>query len=92
MDAIHPSPAMTDPVSKHALLRKTAEKLEASFLAEMLKSAGFGASRQEFGGGAGEDQFTSFLVQEHAMAMVRAGGIGLSETIYNALKEQERNG
>ncbi len=69
-------------------LREAAQKLEASFLAEMLKAAGFGASREGFGGGAGEDQFSSFLVQEHAMAMVKAGGIGLSESIYEALKEQ----
>ncbi len=77
--------------SKDKALRDAAQKLEASFLAEMLKSAGFGTSRQEFGGGAGEDQFASFLVQEHAMAMVRAGGIGLSESIYEALKEQDND-
>jgi flagellar protein FlgJ len=55
----------------------------------MLQAAGLGTARDSFGGGAGEDQFASFLVQEHAMAMVRAGGIGLSEQIYEALKERE---
>lgn len=70
-------------------LRQAAEQLEATFLAEMLKSAGLGQSRDQYGGGAGEDQFSSFLVQEQAAAMVRAGGIGLSESLYEALKEKE---
>ena len=34
-----------------ARLRETAKALEASFLAEMLKSAGFGTPRESFGGG-----------------------------------------
>jgi len=68
-------------------LRAAAQALEASFLAEMLKAAGFGKARDGFGGGAGEDQFASLLVQEHATALVQAGGIGLSEAIFEALKE-----
>lgn len=73
---------------KDLALREAAQKLEANFLAEMLKSAGLGESRGEFGGGMGEDQFSSFLVQEQAMAMVRAGGIGLTENLFQALKER----
>ncbi|WP_417240587.1 rod-binding protein [Celeribacter halophilus] len=67
-------------------MRDAADKLEATFLAEMLKSAGFGKTSETFGGGAGEDQFASFLVQAQAEQMVKAGGIGLSEQIFNALK------
>ena len=69
-------------------LRDAADKMEANFLAEMLKSAGLGETSGEFGGGAGEDQFASFLVQEQAMMMVKAGGIGLSEALFEALKEK----
>lgn len=69
-------------------LRTAAEKLEAGFLAEMLKAAGLGKSRGAFGGGAGEDQFSSFLVQEQAMQMVKAGGIGLTEALFESLKEK----
>lgn len=79
------------PSASNDALRKVAQELEASFLAEMLKSAGLGTSREAFGGGAGEDQFASFLVQEHAKAMVSAGGVGLSESIYEALKEREND-
>ena len=69
-------------------LRDAAEKLEAQFLSEMLKSAGFGKARDAFGGGAGEDQFASLLRDAQAREMVRAGGIGLAESLYQALKER----
>ncbi|MCU0911309.1 MAG: rod-binding protein [Rhodobacteraceae bacterium] len=69
-------------------LRAAAERLEASFLAEMLKHAGSGSPRETFGGGAGEEQFASFLQEEQARAMVRAGGIGLAESLFEALKER----
>lgn len=64
-----------------------AQELEVSFLSEMLKAAGFGEARQTFGGGAGEEQFSSFLREAQAREMVRAGGIGLAEQFFNALKE-----
>lgn len=78
----------TPPSSAEKQLRLAAQKLEAGFLAEMLKSAGLGKSSGQFGGGAGEDQFASFLIQEQAMQMVRSGGIGLAETLFEALKEK----
>jgi Rod binding domain-containing protein len=75
--------------SGDAALRTAAQKLEATFLAEMLKAAGLGESRSAFGGGEGEDQFSSFLVQAQAEEMVAAGGIGLAEALFEALKERE---
>lgn len=68
-------------------LKAAAVELEATFLAEMLKAAGMGQVRQSFGGGAGEDQFSSFLVQQQALQMARTGGIGLSEILFNAMME-----
>ena len=85
-------PTSTQNHQKDAALQEAAKKLEATFLAEMLKSTGLGKSRDSFGGGTGEDQFASFLVQEHAQAMVDAGGIGLAESLYNALKERQTDG
>lgn len=84
--------AKPEPINHNDALRSAANELEATFLAEMLKSAGFGKSRDSFGGGSGEDQFASFLVLEQAKAMVAAGGIGLSESLFNALKERQTNG
>lgn len=72
---------------KHAALRKAAAELETAFLTEMLKSAGFGKARDSFGGGAGEDQFSSLLVRAQAEQMTRAGGIGLTESLFNSLME-----
>lgn len=74
---------------KDSVLRAAANKLEATFLSEMLKSAGFGKARESFGGGAGEDQFSSFLRQAQAEEMVRQGGIGLAENIFAALKSRQ---
>ncbi|NSX56564.1 rod-binding protein [Parasulfitobacter algicola] len=76
---------------KDAHLKKTAQSLEATFLAEMLKSAGVGKSAPGFNGGAGEDQFASFLRQAQADEMVKAGGIGLSEAIFENLKQRVSN-
>lgn len=86
------SPSVHSPLAPEArdkALRDAAEKLEAGFLAEMLKAAGLGKTRGHFGGGAGEDQFSSFLVQEQALQMVRTGGIGLAEALYESLKEKQ---
>jgi len=69
-----------------AALRQTAQELEATFLAEMLKSAGLGETPSGFGGGAGEDQFASFLRLEQARAIVDAGGIGLAQSLFEAIK------
>lgn len=69
-------------------LREAAQALEAGFLAEMLKSAGVGQTPEAFGGGAGEDQFASFLRAEQARQMAEQGGIGLAEAIYESLKER----
>jgi Rod binding domain-containing protein len=54
----------------------------------MLKSAGVGRTPEGFGGGAGEDQFASFLRAEQARQMAEQGGIGLAEAIYESLKER----
>lgn len=81
--AAAPQPAITAQSMKAASVR-----LEAVFLAEMLKSAGLGAARDSFGGGAGEDQFASFLVQQQAQQIAQAGGIGLSELLFNAMMER----
>ncbi|MDU8929620.1 rod-binding protein [Alisedimentitalea sp. MJ-SS2] len=74
---------------KDRALRHAAQQMEASFLAEMMKAAGLGKARGAFGGGAGEEQFASFLRQAQAEEMVKAGGIGLAESLYQALKEKE---
>lgn len=81
-----PISALPDYIQTDSKLRSAAQKLEATFLAEMLKSAGLGAPRDTFGGGIGEDQFSSFLREAQAEEMVAAGGIGLAEALFEAMK------
>ncbi len=74
---------------KDAQLRDAAVALEASFLSEMLKHSGLGASAGSFGGSTGETQFASLLRDEQALQMAKAGGVGLAEKLFHALKEQQ---
>lgn len=74
--------------SNERKLRDAALELEANFLAEMLKAAGVGETPEAFGGGAGEDQFSSILRLEQARQMAANGGVGLTEMIFEALKER----
>ncbi|MGH1412409.1 MAG: rod-binding protein [Pelagimonas sp.] len=76
------------PSTQDQALQKAAQELEANFLAEMLKSAGIGKTPEAFGGGAGEDQFASFMRMEQARQMAANGGIGLAESIFDALKDR----
>jgi Rod binding domain-containing protein len=87
--AVPRHPIAAPQASSDAALREVAKKLETAFLNEMLKSSGFGEARKAFGGGMGEDQFASFLRAEHASAMVERGGLGLAESLFNALKERQ---
>lgn len=79
------------PPSKPDALRKQADALEAAFLSEMLSHTGLDAASDAFGGGAGEDQFGSFLREEQAKLMVAHGGIGLSESLFRALSERNND-
>lgn len=82
----------TSPVKRqHAAdtsLVRAARDLEASFLSVMLREAGLGAPRAALGGGAGEEQFASFLTQVYAERMADRGGIGLAEIILRSLQER----
>lgn len=79
------TPRVPEQPAKSGPLWEASRALEASFLAQMLSSAGLGASPEGFGGGIGEDQFGSLLRDEQAKAMVDSGGIGLAESIFNSL-------
>ncbi len=99
--SVAPTPSVTSqaqpasppmPPDTEARLRQAAVDLEASFLAEMLKQAKFGEARGAFGGGAGEEQFASFLRLEHARQMAASGGIGLAENLFRSLAARHQGG
>ncbi|MDA3857236.1 MAG: rod-binding protein [Roseovarius sp.] len=85
---ISPTARTAIPPAQSTPMRTAAERLEASFLAEMLKSAGFGEQENSFSGSTGEDQFASFHREALALQMVRNGGIGLAEVFYQSLMEK----
>lgn len=66
-------------------LWKAAQDMEASFLSEMLKSAGFGKLPHGFGGGAGEEQFSSFLVDAQSKNLARNQGLGIAEIVFKSM-------
>ena len=53
-------------ISLRTRLPGAGDQLETAFLAEMLKIAMPDQGAGAFGGGAGESQFSSFLVEQHA--------------------------
>jgi Rod binding domain-containing protein len=75
-----------DSAARDTTLRARAQELESVFLAEMLRHAGAARTPESFGGGTGEDQFASFLRQAQADAIVRKGGLGLAEALFESLK------
>jgi len=83
---------LPDYIQADTKLRDAAQKLEATFLSEMLKSAGLGTPRDSFGGGKGEEQFSSFLREAQAKEMAKAGGIGLAEALFEAMKVRLNGG
>jgi Rod binding domain-containing protein len=83
-----PTPHLTSRPPADPALVRAARDLEASFLSVMLRETGLGAPRAAFGGGAGEEQFASFLTQVYAERMADRGGIGLAEIILRSLQER----
>ncbi|MCF2871619.1 rod-binding protein [Octadecabacter sp. G9-8] len=85
MDLNPTSPAIPPSPARAERLMDVAQSVEAQFLSEMLKSAGIGQTPEAFGGGSGEDQFSSFLRDEHAKQMTQAGGIGLAQALFDSM-------
>ena len=72
----------TSEAAKRGEIKETAKKFETSFLSVMLQQMFEGIkSDGPFGGGAGEDQFRSFMTEAMAKQMTNAGGIGLADTV-----------
>lgn len=81
-------PSPSQPVQRPEL-RQAAVALEASFLSEMLKAANMEGGAESFGGGVGEEQFTSFLTEARAQVFAERGGIGLAEKLYESMLRSE---
>ena len=90
IDPIPPAGAtpatQADPAQRNPRMWQAAQAMEASFLAEMLKSAGLDAAPGGVAQGPGQDQFATFLLEAQAERIVQAGGLGLAESIYQAMQ------
>ena len=71
--------------------RKISRDFESFFLSQMLQPMFREVEpEQPFSGGAGEDAWRSFQVDEYGKAIARAGGIGIADMVYREiLKAQE---
>ena len=84
-----PSSAPPQQAARDDSLRAAATRLEATFLSEMLKAAKVGEPRGAFGGGIGEEQVSSMLRDRLAEQLTQAGGIGLGERLFQALRARD---
>lgn len=71
-----------------ARMLETARAFEASFLADVLENSGINAMPDSFGGGAGEDAFSSLLTREYGRLLAERGGVGLAEQVFELLKQR----
>lgn len=70
-----------------ASMRKSAQDFEAQALGFLLQPmfATVDMSKSSFGGGAAEAQWRPMLVEAFAASAVRAGGVGIADTVYREL-------
>lgn len=87
-----PALSSAAPGDRDLALMHKAKELETAFLSEMLSFSGLGEVSEGFGGGAGEEQFASFLRAEQARLMVEQGGVGLAAMIFDQLKSATEAG
>ena len=69
------------PAMSKTRLIAAARQFEATFLAQMLQAAGAAKPADSFGGGIGENQFASFLLDAQAQRISQRGGVGIAEII-----------
>ncbi|MCC7015691.1 MAG: rod-binding protein [Rhodospirillales bacterium] len=71
--------------------RKIARDFESFFLSQMLQPMFREVTPESpFAGGAGEDAWRSFQVDEYGKTIARTGGIGIADMVYREiLKAQE---
>jgi flagellar protein FlgJ len=69
-------------MAKRADIEKTAKNFESSFLSVMLGQMFSGVKTSApFGGGHGEDMFKSMLTDAMAKQVVKAGGLGVADSV-----------
>ena len=92
-DLLHGAPARPGQPQNQEAMRRTAEAFEASFLSQMLKPMFEGLSTEApFGGGEGEAVWRSFLIDAMAQQTVKAGGLGLADSVMAQMIKMQEQG
>jgi flagellar protein FlgJ len=82
------------PVSVVSRIRKASQDFEAMAIGQMLQPM-FATVKPQggmFGGGAAEEQWRPFLVDAYAKGMAKAGGIGLSQPVFEQMLRAQAAG
>ncbi len=80
------TPTVAAPSAETPRMRETAEQFEASFLSQMLKPMFEGIQTDgPFGGGEAEGTWRSVMIDAMAKQTVKAGGIGLADTVVSEM-------
>ncbi|WP_337188442.1 rod-binding protein [Phenylobacterium sp.] len=84
---LSPTPAATaQDMARTAKARDAAQTFETQFLSVMFQQMFAGIETDgPFGGGAGEEMFRSLMTDAMAQHTVKAGGIGIADTIQREL-------
>lgn len=92
-DLLHGAPVRPGQPQNQEAMRRTAEAFEASFLSQMLKPMFEGLSTEApFGGGEGEAVWRSFLIDAMAQQTVKAGGLGLADSVMAQMIKMQEQG
>lgn len=82
--------AASSPQSVQSRARAKADDFEAVFLNSMFQQMYTGIEGDgPFGGGTGVGVWRSFLTDQFAKSMVKAGGIGIADHVYRSLLGQQ---
>lgn len=92
-DLLRGAPARPERPQNQEAMRRTAEAFEASFLSQMFKPMFEGLSTEApFGGGEGEAVWRSFLIDAMAQQTVKAGGVGLADSVMAQMIKMQEQG
>ena len=72
-----------------AKAKAAGEDFETMFLNSMFQQMFSGVGQGPFSGGPGANIWRSFLTDEYAKSMVKAGGIGIANQVQSALLAQQ---
>lgn len=75
------APPSPEEMQTRARIAETAKQFEANIMSSLMQAMFEGVDAGAFGGGHGEEQFKSVLVDAFARQTVKAGGMGVADQV-----------